>query len=481
MTGAFLKASFINQKISNIFTMKPEHLLLRVLLLLTFVICVVSSKSVFAAETLSRENLSKVSVKENPSQVINPVMNNNDNISSEKTPQTNQTNASTLQIKQPDAPLPEPLYEAKILAPAPTDGFDDQPKLLQQAFKDMLIRLSGSEKIINHATVVKALSEVDNYVKQFSFQINDKQERMLSVRFDDFQCRELMKHAGQPILGAKRPPVVLWLAMQKDNVTQWVSVDMQNELSQELANLADKRGLTLVYPLLDLTDTSLVTEQQVWNEDITALQAASKRYNANHLLIGKLNKQPSGWYAQWTYVKEGNSIRWDMSNTELAAVFGDALDEFSNHLAIPEANLAKSGSNDSSKVGTTGKTENGVTPALKAEQLAQSQSNGFAEQTGSNQSKTLRLAIVGVVGSEQYVKVLKYLKSLPAVKDVEVAEITPEQTIFNLDTTATREAIIDSIAAGQLLTDNSTGMQTSLPVESEAAKESLNYKLIGLQ
>lgn len=429
------------------------------------------------------------------------------------------------------------LYEAMVPAPAPQDGFDDQPTLIQQAFKDMLIRLSGTEKIISHVAVVKALAEVDNYVKQFSFHIDAKQERVFKVRFDDFLCRELLKNAGQPLLGAKRPPVVLWLAMQQDNVTQWVGGDIQNDLSHQLAMLAEKRGLTLVYPLLDLTDTALVSEQQVWNEDLTALQAASKRYNADHILIGKLNKQPSGWYAQWTYVKEGKSIRWDMSNTELTAVFGEALDEFSNRLATSDPMLAKKGtgktsgsklslenrlsnasdlSDSSSSSSSSGSASSSIsadasgsastsasldsfnsaevnTPVEQVGVL--DQPNNFEVETSRQSAKnqTLRLAIVGVRGDEQYAKVLKYLKSLPAVREVEVAEITPEQTVFNLDITSSREAIMDSIAAGQLLTENTAGSldtldQTETDISAmqrdtskiEDSKAVLNYKLMGM-
>lgn len=417
-----------------------------------------------------------------------------------------ETNA-TLKIEA--APLVEGLlYEAKIPAPAPVDGPDDNSKLIQEAFKTMLVRASGSEKILTHATVVKALTEVDNYVTQFGFQMNANQERVLHVRFDEGLCRTLLTNAGQPVLsGAKRPPVVLWLTMQQDNAIQWVSRETQKELSHQLEALADKRGLSLVYPLLDLTDTALISEQQVWAEDLNALQAASKRYNADNILIGKLSKQPSGWYAQWTYVKQGSSVRWDMSNQELAAVFGEALDEFSNRLSsepslvktdVKQEKIIASGTtgtsgisgfekNADNKVTATHETSNELHPAnTPVAGIAAVATVSTEAASVSTQSKTLRLSISGVSGGEQYAKVLKYLQSLPSVKEVEVAEITPEQTTFKLDTTDSRESLISSIAAGQLLIENNVGNTNTnntmvktegaeaLPESSEVA---LRYKL----
>lgn len=392
----------------------------------------------------------------------------------------------------------ELLYEARIPAPAPVDGPDDHTKLIQEAFKNMLVHASGSEKILTHTTVVKALTEVDNYVEQFGFQMNANQERVLRVRFDEGLCRALLKNAGQKVLSeAKRPPVVLWLTMQQDNAIQWVSRETQNELSHQLEALADKRGLTLVYPLLDLTDTALISEQQVWAEDLNALQAASKRYNADNILIGKLSKQPSGWYAQWTYVKQGSSVRWDMSNQELSAVFGEALDEFSNRLSSEPAlvrtetqkgksvaNIASqknTGNKDAVNMtaqealqGTQPEIANGsgssldITANAIAGAESTTDSNSSNAGSSSGQNNTLRLSVVGVSGGEQYAKVLKYLQSLPDVKSVEVAEISPEQTIFKLDTKASPEVLMTAIAAGELLIEN-----------MGVSKELLQYKLVG--
>ncbi len=400
--------------------------------------------------------------------------------------ETKQEKKSEIKLDSPPL-LEELLYEAKISAPAPVDGPDDQSKLLQEAFKDMLVRASGSEKILKHATIMKALTEVDTYVMQFGFQINAKQERVLHVRFDESLCRTLLKNAGHAPLAVNRPPVVLWLAMQQDNVTQWVSRETQNELSHQLESLANKRGLSLVYPLLDITDTTIVSEQQVWNEDLHALQTASKRYNADNILIGKLSKQPSGWYAQWTYVKQGNSIRWDMSNTELAAVFGEALDEFSNQFSASEAQMAKVGVSENKAVivGEKGSdlASEEVTVDLTINSGQPNQNISNASSSLTTQSKTLRLVVVGVSGGEQYAKVLKYLKSLPAVKNVEVAEVTPEQTIFNIDTNASRETIKSSIAGGQLLTENNIENAGTLTSDTDMNASPngvliLNYNLV---
>jgi hypothetical protein len=313
------------------------------------------------------------------------------------------------------------LYESRVAAAGQEPS--EQSKLIQQAFRNVLVQVCGTEKILGHLLVLNAINKFDNYVVQFSYQQTTDQNRMLSVRFDEKEVNELVRKAHHPILGKKRNPVVLWVAIQNEgsSLPQWVGVERsaghpQDSFAEQLEVLAKKRGLTLVFPLFDLTDSAMVSEQNVWNNDLEALQTATTRYNSDTILVGKISKQPSGWYADWTLVEQGAPHRWDISNSELSVLLTETMDTFAVRLAGREQERS---------------TEHTFLPPQE-----------------------IRLIVSGVQDAEHYVKVTRYLKTLPAVSNVEVAEISPLKAVFNIKTTVKREALAKSIAADQLLLED---------------------------
>jgi len=337
------------------------------------------------------------------------------------------------------------LYEIKIAAPE--QEATPQPQLIQQAFKDILVRLSGSEKILNDPRVTKAISEVDNYVSLFGYQIAADQQRVFRVRFDDVLMNQLIESTGQPILDKKRPNVVVWLTTKQNDVTEWVGGESQNELSLELESMAKKRGLSLVLPLLDLTDTALVTEQKVWNEEFKAIETASKRYNAEQILIGRLSKQASGWYGQWTYLKDGQQLKWELSNAELSNLLKEALDSFVVRMSGANANASAKG------------------------QASASTAEGEGFNPNANQNKNVRLAVFGISGADQYARVTKYLKGLPQIESVEVAEISPDHTVFNLKTRNGKENLVKTLALGKILVDQTAANANADGITQPASAE----------
>lgn len=311
-----------------------------------------------------------------------------------------------------------PLYETQVLA----TGFEpqDQPKLIQQAFKDLLIKLSGSAEALNRPAIQKALAEPDKYVSQFSYQESATQQRFLRVRFDETLVNQLISTTGQAVLsGYKQQPssIVVWLVTQQEGHTQWA----EEGLRQQWQTLAANRNLPLVFPLLDLTDMSLVSEQGTWSEDLSSLRMASKRYNADQLVIGKLTRQPTGWHAQWILLTQGEPSRWENSYSNVETWVGESVEGLVAQLAKAQAHPTE--------------------PALV---------------------KTLQLSVTGVTALTDYTKVLDYLKNLPQVKEAEVAEINPAETIFKVRTTANQEQLTKSIESGQLLVQSSASQPDRL-------------------
>jgi len=334
-----------------------------------------------------------------------------------------------------------PLYESKV--PAADQAALEQPILIQQAFKNVLTQVTGSETILNHPSVVKAIPMFDRYLTQFGYQQTNAQDRILRVQFDEIAVNELIQNAGQSVFNQKRDPVLLWLAVQQDvpieqsipdpaiqteasnTALEWIGADSQHDWVQKLTVLAKTRGIPLVFPLLDLEDTTVVSEHSIWAEDLNALQTAAERYHAETLLVGRICQQPSGWSARWTLVRQGvPSHHWEGAGLDISRLLSQAMETLVARLATLEAR--------------------GTTIATETRQ---------ADLSGRTLYE-LRLGVSGVRDVQQYAKVARYLKTLPTVSEVEVAEITPQRMVFNIKVTAERERIIKSIAIGRLLVED---------------------------
>lgn len=322
------------------------------------------------------------------------------------------------------------LYEIEL--PIAAEGSFEQSKHLKQAFQDVLVRLSGSDKALNNEGVIKALAKPDTYVKQFSYHQRSNAERFVKVVFNQAMVKELLNAAKQSIWEKKRPLTVVWLMINRDQTLQWVGNDSEEQLGLVLEKELKRRGIPLVFPMLDLTDTAELSEKDIWDGALEPLQQRTKRYNGDTILVGRLNQTPEGWQSRWTLFLNESKINWDITKPEL-------------NMALTEV----------------------------AENLTTSLSGFHVAETAQVLPKTshLLVSVAGILSAEQYNKVLDYLQRLPSVSTVEVAQIMPEKTIFSLQISHDKETLVKAIAEGQLLQETPS---------TEHASQTLTYKMAGV-
>jgi hypothetical protein len=328
-----------------------------------------------------------------------------------------------------------------------------QTKCLQEAFQEVLVKLTGSEKALKTEIVMKALENTDKYVKQFSYHQHLDAQRYMKVVFNENSVKELLALAKQPAWTKKRPLALGWLVVERESVPRWIGNDQEKTLTQEIEKTLNRRAIPLVLPLLDLTDTALISEKDVWDENVAALQEAAKRYNADVILVGRLSQAGDGWQGRWTLYKGETKESWEVKNTEMQ----EMLNESAEHLTIKLADYAFIE----------------VTPA-------------HSKNSQNSQTTRLLLTVSGILSAEQYNRVSEFLQRLPTVSEVEIAQITSEETVFSLKTTSEKEALSKLIAEEQLLIEvipsDNTGNNTSNNTHdgnNNAATQMLTYKIAG--
>jgi hypothetical protein len=200
------------------------------------------------------------------------------------------------------------LYTAEV----PLDQEADDPRgdAYKAALLQVLQRVSGSELVNDEELVTLLFPEPRSFVTQFRPGANES----LWVSFDGQAIEKILRSAGQPIWGAERPLTLVWLAVDWGQGTREIvaaddpermeresrSIDRNRMVRERLLEIADRRGLPLVFPLLDTTDLQSVTFADIWGGFDEAVLFASERYEADSVLIGRL-RPASSQANRWTY------------------------------------------------------------------------------------------------------------------------------------------------------------------------------------
>jgi hypothetical protein len=95
-------------------------------------------------------------------------------------------------------------------------------------------------------------------------------------------------------------------------------------LRERLVDIATKRGLPLAFPLLDTTDLQSVTFSDIWGGFDERVVDASKRYDANSILIGRV-RPSSGQANRWTYTFGGQTLNWTGPPENIVGQIADLL------------------------------------------------------------------------------------------------------------------------------------------------------------
>lgn len=204
------------------------------------------------------------------------------------------------------------LYTAEV--PFDREADDPRADAYDAALKAILMRVSGSELAFDEEAVAELFPSPASYVMQFRTGADDT----LWVSFDGQAIEQTLRNAGQTVWGADRPLTLVWLAVdwgqgEREIVaaddpdrTQYESrsIDRNRLVRERVLDIAERRGLPLVFPLLDTADLQMVTFTDIWGGFDEMILNASERYDANSILIGRI-RASSGQRGRWTYYFSG--------------------------------------------------------------------------------------------------------------------------------------------------------------------------------
>ena len=144
---------------------------------------------------------------------------------------------------------------------------EDVSELLRKALNQSILKVLGSQRDFNlNQKTLKKLNP-DNYVKEYKF-IKYRNEEALEVMIDLKVLQEKLLKLNLGISFLKNPKVAAWVFCKSDFSCKFTK--------KELNNIANERGITLIYPILDSQDISLFSLEN--DSEIKSLTIFNDRY-----------------------------------------------------------------------------------------------------------------------------------------------------------------------------------------------------------
>ena len=329
-----------------------------------------------------------------------------------------------LPINSINADIVHHLYEAEV--PVEGQGRKERAYVVREALKEVLIRVSGRNDAGMLAEDETFVPRPTLFMQQFRYRKFKADEvipanpivgakpytQKLWLRFTEKAVSKLLREQGFPVWGKTRPATLVWLVVDDQKQRTLIGNSTPHISRTHIEQEARKKGLPFRLPLLDLADQSRLQVTDVWGNFEDTILAASSRYQAEAVLVGRIYLSfAKTWNTRWSLYSAGQRYDWKVSSSETLRA------------AVKEG-LSKTGE------------------VLSAR---------FTQVDTLIESGEVLLQVKNISDLKTYNKVLKYLKSLNIVSQVQAYQVNTDDVIFSLSSRSGQLGVAQAIALGHVL------------------------------
>ncbi|HAE90933.1 MAG TPA: DUF2066 domain-containing protein [Idiomarina sp.] len=346
--------------------------------------------------------------------------------------------------------LIDDLFSAEI--EVSSQAASQRDEALRTAFEQVILKISGSEKTLEHRAIKNAKSQLDDYLLQYGYRRNGN-TLYLTANFDGRKLSELFKVNQLPYWGSRRPELLMWVASSDERGKRHIlAANDESIFIQQIRHLAKQRGLPLQFPLMDLTDATSVSISDIWGRFLTPIGDASQRYRADGYLVAKVaergvtDDEPKAegeaekgrWRLDWV-IRVGD-IR------KSGEVFANSRD----FLAGPFMN-----------------------------QLHESLANEFALiASGESQLIQFPIRVEGLQGWQSILDIQRFIASVTSVQQVKLTDYSPTFSRFEVTLTDTPDHLLQAIELDGRLQQK---RRDPFALREQSAEEETTYRWVATE
>lgn len=224
------------------------------------------------------------------------------------------------------------LYTAEVTL----DPEEDDPRATayRRGLWEIVVRVTGNELSEDSPILEDLFPNPSRYVLQYRQGADDT----LSISFDGAAIENMLRNAGETVWGADRPLTLVWLAVDWGQGEREIvgaddpereaddarSIDRDRLLRERVQETASRRGIPVAFPLLDSEDLQNLSFTDIWGGFDQQLLDASRRYQANSILVGRVRANAIQ-RNRWTFYFGGIQEEWTGEPENAVHLLADAL------------------------------------------------------------------------------------------------------------------------------------------------------------
>ena len=195
------------------------------------------------------------------------------------------------------------------------------------ALTRVFVRVSGDEQILDEAAFNEAVQNAQSHVLLYSYQDDQDGGTRIFFEFDDAFVRSLFRDHSILYWEQRRPPLVIWLALDEPFSRRFAARSDDVELLAPSLERLELRGVEVRFPLLDLADSAALSVNAIWERDFDQVRRASARYGTEHALVGRwIDLSDGSKLVDWYYVGPKQSENLQFRATELSDIWDRGID-----------------------------------------------------------------------------------------------------------------------------------------------------------
>lgn len=227
------------------------------------------------------------------------------------------------------------LYTVEV----PFDTEDpDRKNAYRTALNQVLIRVTGTTAAAESPELAELFPNPARYVSQY----RSGPDNSVIVSLDGSAIEKVLRQSGAMVWGSDRPMTLMWLAVDWGQGEREIvaaddgqrlpgasrSIDRNRLLRERVSEIAQLRGLPVVFPLLDTDDRESISFSDIWGGFDDVVLDASLRYGATSVLVGRIRAdepQGMGQGHRWTWYLNDERQDWSGEPEEVVNLMADSL------------------------------------------------------------------------------------------------------------------------------------------------------------
>lgn len=302
------------------------------------------------------------------------------------------------------------LYKAEV--PVASQSVQDKTQALAQALGQVLIKVSGNSRILENSVIKSRLINAANLVREFGYASSKgtTSPYLLNVQFYSEGVSKLLREAAAPIWTGNRPLILTWIVFEPlGQSPEMADSATLTQVQQLLKQNVSQRGVPMIFPVMDATELSQVTLQDIQTMAVSSLQSVAKRYGNDAILMMRVSQQAEGFTTQAKLVFGNDQWDWNVSGKTLPEVVYSLITQ--------------------------------VTDTL---------SGRYASVVSNTVQERLTIKIKGVSEQNDFAQMMHYIQHLPPVAKAEVMQISGSEVMLTMSLRGTKDTFAKALSANKL-------------------------------